>query len=671
MEVKKTKLDLALEYAQRGWAVFPLKPGEKVPYKGTRGFLDATKDPEQIRQWWTEKPDSNIGIATGDVSGGLTAIDIDTAEGKDGLTQFKKLAKKYGPIVSAFVVTWSGGIHQLVICPGARSNVGVLAPHIDIRGNGGYIVAAGSMVNGKEYIWGDADMEVQPVNKRWQDLILGRIEQKDKKPSRKVSVEGKVRRGARDVTLYKAACSLRAQGFPRAAIQDALLTLNREQCVPPLDERTVIAKVESAMKNASDDDASLETLPKMLDRFVYIKSMDEFWDRYERLAYRPEHLNRIMAQGFPTTGQKSASAQLLRNGGRQEAARYTYRPGREEFIGNEYNLWRDPEIRMRRGDTSLWDTHLDNIFTEDGREHFEAWIACLVQYPGTRIEHAPVLVGRPGCGKTVIGYALQQLVGEENSTALTQSMFQSEFNGWCAHKRLVVINEVHGFGRAAVNRFKEMVGTESELTINEKNRKPYAIPNYVNFLLMSNHEDALQLEPDDRRFWVYTSRAAAADADFIRELWDFVRDHCEWLYFKYMSYEVNPDFARQLPPRTWAKQVMINSTLSPEGAETLRLRDEGDEVFGLEALSFSDACRRLREILGYRVTVQSVVNALKATGWTKLERQAQERVGSDLRRARLWVAPGGDPEAWEALGPTQMYQRWKNAVDARTKPDPW
>ena len=74
-----TKLEYALSYAKRGWHVFPLAPGTKVPLKGSRGLYDATIDESQITKWWTENPDYNIGIRTGKISN-LTVIDFDTEE---------------------------------------------------------------------------------------------------------------------------------------------------------------------------------------------------------------------------------------------------------------------------------------------------------------------------------------------------------------------------------------------------------------------------------------------------------------------------------------------------------------------------------------------------------------------------------------------------------------
>ena len=72
--------DTALAYAARGWPVFPLKPGQKVPLiakrDGGSGVYDATIDPEQIKAWWTRTPDANIGLACGSY---FWVLDVDYA----------------------------------------------------------------------------------------------------------------------------------------------------------------------------------------------------------------------------------------------------------------------------------------------------------------------------------------------------------------------------------------------------------------------------------------------------------------------------------------------------------------------------------------------------------------------------------------------------------------
>jgi hypothetical protein len=73
-------LDIALQTAREGYPVFPLKQGTKVPYLDG-GFHIATRDEAQIRAWWAERPDANIAVPTGEVSG-ISVVDVD---GKNGV----------------------------------------------------------------------------------------------------------------------------------------------------------------------------------------------------------------------------------------------------------------------------------------------------------------------------------------------------------------------------------------------------------------------------------------------------------------------------------------------------------------------------------------------------------------------------------------------------------
>ena len=69
-------LQAALDYAAKGLAVFPLIEKDKKPLTAN-GFKDATTNVDKINEWWTIHPNANVGIATGEMSGGLVAIDMD------------------------------------------------------------------------------------------------------------------------------------------------------------------------------------------------------------------------------------------------------------------------------------------------------------------------------------------------------------------------------------------------------------------------------------------------------------------------------------------------------------------------------------------------------------------------------------------------------------------
>lgn len=142
----------ALKYAALGFAVFPLKPHTKVPATPD-GFKSATTDIEQIKSWWRAAP-YNIGIATGAASGNLLVIDldIDKDKGKDGKRAAMQWLKEHGKDFpkTAIARTGRGGLHMLFY--GNGRNKTDLLPGVDVRGEGGYIVAPPSIhPNGNSY----------------------------------------------------------------------------------------------------------------------------------------------------------------------------------------------------------------------------------------------------------------------------------------------------------------------------------------------------------------------------------------------------------------------------------------------------------------------------------------------------------------------------------------
>lgn len=141
-------LTAALAYAAKGWAVFPCRPGQKVPAT-KHGCKDATTDAEQIRAWWERTPDANVGVATGSASG-IFVLDVDGEEGLDALVDLG-----HGVPGTLTQGTPSGGYHFVFADPyGVGNSARKLGPNLDTRGDGGYILTSPSVhPNGGRYRW--------------------------------------------------------------------------------------------------------------------------------------------------------------------------------------------------------------------------------------------------------------------------------------------------------------------------------------------------------------------------------------------------------------------------------------------------------------------------------------------------------------------------------------
>ncbi|NOZ19568.1 MAG: bifunctional DNA primase/polymerase, partial [Planctomycetes bacterium] len=148
-----TLLDIALEYAQLGWQVFPCHPTGHQPLV-KRGFYAATTDPDMLKSWWTRWRDAAIGLRTGKQSG-LFAMDIDPRNGGDVSLEY--LESEHGAMPDTVESqTGGGGRHLLFTWPGrpVPCSVGRIGSGIDVKGDGGYIILPPSdHESGRQYCW--------------------------------------------------------------------------------------------------------------------------------------------------------------------------------------------------------------------------------------------------------------------------------------------------------------------------------------------------------------------------------------------------------------------------------------------------------------------------------------------------------------------------------------
>jgi putative DNA primase/helicase len=231
--------------------------------------LDATGDLKTIRRWFCSRPFANLAVATG-AGSDIVVLDVDVERG--GLISLDKLESKHGPSPETWeAATGSLGQHVYYRHPGTRIKNSVgrngkgIAPGLDIRGDGGYVIAPPSLhLCGRRYLW---DPMHHPDDGPLADMPQWLIEMtKDSvaQVSEPTPVDGPISEGARNDTLFRLACAMRHHGAPLSAIREAMALTNAERCQPPLPEKEVDRIATSAIRYEPRRISAPRAVPAML-----------------------------------------------------------------------------------------------------------------------------------------------------------------------------------------------------------------------------------------------------------------------------------------------------------------------------------------------------------------------------------------------------------------------
>lgn len=248
----------AIKLAKRGFRVFRLQVGKKKPIKGERFKECATCDPAEVYEMWTlengEPAAYNIGI----YAERFLIVDEDNKDGKDGAGA---LAAMGGAPRTMKVRTPNGGFHHYYDAAGERYGLHALAPGLDVRADGGYVVGPGSRIGGKCYEFAD-DTHIAPAPQH----ITAAARAAQSKEATAGSVAGEldtvlalhrastflehrlpaVEEENGDAWTYKTCCAVLDFGLSEGAALELLLDWN-ERCEPPWEPEALEKKLQNAM----------------------------------------------------------------------------------------------------------------------------------------------------------------------------------------------------------------------------------------------------------------------------------------------------------------------------------------------------------------------------------------------------------------------------------------
>jgi hypothetical protein len=416
--------------------------------------------------------------------------------------------------------------------------------------------------------------------------------------------------------------------------------------------------------------------PDWMQKHCYVKDGDFFYDMSNgaRLTYQGfiAEYARFMP-GKPSGGRENPVDWAFTRWGITTVHHLGYRPDMPPYFtwdgldyANLYSPGSVPAVAAQYTDAGVAGIQAFQSMLWDmcGRREYVYfnllwWLAHNVQKPGVKIRWSPILKGTPGDAKTILSNVLRAAMGYRNVSVTGNSTLRASggFNDWAVGAAVNVIEEIHLVGKdrhLLYNATKEFI-TNDVVNINAKGGKTYKTWNITNHLANSNHNDALPLDEQDRRWFViftpWESLAAMRTyCDLSDDAWkartkavDTAWRSCgSELRAWFLSLPIGPGFDPDgSAPETPERLQMIAS--SKEDAESVAqsLIEEGGSI-GITRNVISSSCltnalkvRASSE--GYEVPRSTALNhMLTRLGFSKLPKMVKWRAYPHT----IWIRNG-------------------------------
>jgi hypothetical protein len=559
-------LDKAKKLAKQGFHVFPLIENGKVPALSDFTGV-STNDPNDLERFWYDavlgwEHINNIGIATSKFQkdSALVVVDVDNKDGKEGSKKMLELEMQGLEFPKTLTQkTPTGGLHLIYKTKEPiKQGANVLGSGLDIRSRGGYIVGAGSLLNGKAYT---TDSEKIAVCPQWIIDKCSSENEAERKALAKPGVEVNqvvaktraldflqtaapaVQGAGGDHTTYQVCTRLKDIGVDRAQALELLLDNWNETCQPPWNPDELEVKVKNAYaygQNKQGIDSPEAVFSKIEPQEEGEKRLSPIEKLNQEYAFLVLGGKSTIVRRHPVTKKLSymavqafhdlLKADKIDSGGKgrpkqvsnmwfEHHTRPTYygaemHPEKEApegvlnlWEGFAYQLPKDITPKMREGVRLFKEHLLENICHNDADLYkwLFGYFAHMFQRPWEKPLVSLVFKGGKGTGKNALLERLVHLIGlgVHASVASNRRFVVSNFNKHMEKMLFFVLDEAVWSGdKEAEGILKDLI-TGDTLMIEHKGKEAYAAKNYVRVAMTSNEKWVVPASEDERRFAVF------------------------------------------------------------------------------------------------------------------------------------------------------------------------
>lgn len=538
MNKKNIFFTKALEYVVRGYSIMPLRRNKLPLLNSWKEFQEAPADEDQIEKWWTNDEDANIGIITGKISG-LTVVDIDMSNNTHvDIDLFPK---------TFTIKTPTGGYHLYYkYTPEVKQTANTFPqfPHVDIRSDGGYVVAPPSFcdyVKEKKRVSGTYKIELNfPIVEFPVTLFKMPAQNAQKAPSIGKLLVGfnKMEDGdGRNNALTKISGKI-VKLTPRedwATTGFTLALAANMRFKKPLDEKEVKTIFESIVRREMDKPVQRLNLdlistekgdpivneknvysickmdPKLKDcmRFnIFTGFVETNFDQEDFITYQRDDVVRLrmyLMTEYPFLAR--ISHQIAEDVMNRLAHDNRVSPPK---LWLESLAW-DQEPRLDTWLSSVYGTPRDNYHKQVGANVIKGLVKRIVE-PGSKFDYVLVIEGEQGIKKST---SLKVLGGDWHiETTLTPD--NKDFFMIFGGKAIVEFSEGETLSRTEAKRLKAIITMQSDKYRVPYDRSPREFPRQCIFMMTTNQDEYLKDETGNRR-WLPISCEQVIDIEWLEK----------------------------------------------------------------------------------------------------------------------------------------------------------
>ena len=250
----------------------------------------------------------------------------------------------------------------------------------------------------------------------------------------------------------------------------------------------------------------------------------------------------------------------------------------------------------QEGDPTPFLQHLAKVLPiETDRAILLAYMAACIQHPGVKFQWTPLLQGCEGNGKTLFINCLSEAIGKRYThlpNAADLGGNGAKFNAWIQNKLFIGVEEVYVSDRREVLDALKPLITNPRIEIQGKGVDQITGDNRANFIMCSNHKDAILKTQSDRRFCVfYTAQQSVEDltrdgmgGSYFPSLYKWLKAGgyaivTDYLYRYAIPDALNPATNCHRAPITSSTNEAVGLSLGGVEQEILEAIDEGRSGF--------------------------------------------------------------------------------------------